>query len=233
MAEITISAVTKSFAQDRVVLDHVSFQVDAGERVGLLGGNGAGKTTLLKILTGEVQPDSGSATVARGRRMGYVAQLNRFSSENTVEDVLAGAYARVREISRQLDRAHADMSALSPAQYDALEREFQALGGYDWQTDMNKIAAGLQIGPDMRTRRFSELSGGEQTRVCLARLIMEKTDVLLLDEPTNHLDMASLEWLEDYLVHFKGAVLVVSHDRYFLDVVVDRIVELENGRAEF
>ena len=233
MAEITISAVTKSFAQDRVVLDHVSFQVDAGERVGLLGGNGAGKTTLLKILTGEVQPDSGSATVARGRRMGYVAQLNRFSSENTVEDVLAGAYARVREISRQLDRAHADMSALSPAQYDALEREFQALGGYDWQTDLNKIAAGLQIGPDMRTRRFSELSGGEQTRVCLARLIMEKTDVLLLDEPTNHLDMASLEWLEDYLVHFKGAVLVVSHDRYFLDVVVDRIVELENGRAEF
>lgn len=233
MAEITISTVTKSFAQDRVVLDHVSFQVDAGERVGLLGGNGAGKTTLLKILTGEVQPDSGSATVARGRRMGYVAQLNRFSSENTVEDVLAGAYARVREISRQLDRAHADMSALSPAQYDALEREFQALGGYDWQTDMNKIAAGLQIGPDMRTRRFSELSGGEQTRVCLARLIMEKTDVLLLDEPTNHLDMASLEWLEDYLVHFKGAVLVVSHDRYFLDVVVDRIVELENGRAEF
>ncbi len=233
MAEITISAVTKSFAQDRVVLDHVSFQVDAGERVGLLGGNGAGKTTLLKILTGEVQPDSGSATVARGRRMGYVAQLNRFSSENTVEDVLAGAYARVREISRQLDRAHADMSALSPAQYDALEREFQALGGYDWQTDLNKIAAGLQIGPDMRARRFSELSGGEQTRVCLARLIMEKTDVLLLDEPTNHLDMASLEWLEDYLVHFKGAVLVVSHDRYFLDVVVDRIVELENGRAEF
>lgn len=233
MAEITISAVTKSFAQDRVVLDHVSFQVDAGERVGLLGGNGAGKTTLLKILTGEVQPDSGSASVARGRRMGYVAQLNRFSSENTVEDVLAGAYARVREISRQLDRAHADMSALSPAQYDALEREFQALGGYDWQTDLNKIAAGLQIGPDMRARRFSELSGGEQTRVCLARLIMEKTDVLLLDEPTNHLDMASLEWLEDYLVHFKGAVLVVSHDRYFLDVVVDRIVELENGRAEF
>ena len=233
MAEITISAVTKSFAQDRVVLDHVSFQVDAGERVGLLGGNGAGKTTLLKILTGEVQPDSGSATVARGRRMGYVAQLNRFSSENTVEDVLAGAYARVREISRQLDRAHADMSALSPAQYDALEREFQALGGYDWQTDLNKIAAGLQIGPDMRARRFSELSGGEQTRVCLARLIMEKTDVLLLDEPSNHLDMASLEWLEDYLVHFKGAVLVVSHDRYFLDVVVDRIVELENGRAEF
>ena len=233
MAEITISAVTKSFAQDRVVLDHVSFQVDAGERVGLLGGNGAGKTTLLKILTGEVQPDSGSASVARGRRMGYVAQLNRFSSENTVEDVLAGAYARVREISRQLDRAHADMSALSPAQYDALEREFQALGGYDWQTDLNKIAAGLQIGPDMRARRFSELSGGEQTRVCLARLIMEKTDVLLLDEPTNHLDMASLEWLEDYLVHFKGAVLVVSHDRYFLDVVVDRIVELENGRVEF
>lgn len=233
MAEITISGVTKSFTQDRVVLDDVSFQVDQGERVGLLGGNGAGKTTLFKIITGELMPDSGNAYVAKGKRLGYVAQLNRYESFELVEDVLREAYRRVRDIADELDRMHADMHNVSESRYDALVREFDALGGYEWETDLNKVAAGLNITADMRARRFSDLSGGEQTRVCLAKLIMEKTDVLLLDEPTNHLDMESLEWLEDYLVHFKGTVLVISHDRYFLDVVVERIVELENGRPEF
>ena len=233
MAEITISGVTKSFTQDRVILDDVSFNIDQGERVGLLGGNGAGKTTLFKIITGELSPDSGAATVAKGRRIGYVAQLNRYESFDLVEDVLREAYRRVTDISAELDRMHSDMSSVSESRYDALLREFEALGGYEWETDLNKIAAGLNITPDMRARRFSDLSGGEQTRVCLAKLIMEKTDVLLLDEPTNHLDMESLEWLEDYLIHFKGTVLVISHDRYFLDVVAERIIELENGRPEF
>ena len=233
MAEINVSGITKSFSQDRVVLDDVSFQVDQGERVGLLGGNGAGKTTLFRIITGEISADSGTVSVARGRRLGYVAQLNRYESFDLVEDVLREAYRRVLDIAAELDRMHADMSTVSAGRYDALIREFEALGGYEWETDMNKVAAGLNITPEMRARRFSDLSGGEQTRVCLAKLIMEKTDVLLLDEPTNHLDMESLEWLEDYLTHFKGTVLVVSHDRYFLDVVVNRIVELENGKAEF
>ncbi len=233
MAEITVSGITKSFSQDRVVLDNVSFQVDHGERVGLLGGNGAGKTTLFKIITGEISADSGTVSVARGRRLGYVAQLNRYESFELVEDVLREAYRRVLDIAAELERMHADMSAVSEGRYDALTREFEALDGYEWETDLNRVAAGLNITPDMRARRFSDLSGGEQTRVCLAKLIMEKTDVLLLDEPTNHLDMESLEWLEDYLTHFKGTVLVVSHDRYFLDVVVNRIVELEDGRPEF
>ena len=233
MAEITISGVTKSFTQDRVVLDDVSFQVDQGERVGLLGGNGAGKTTLFKMITGELTPDSGTITVAKGRRIGYVAQLNRYESFDLVEDVLREAYRRVRDIAAQLETMHNDMASVNESRYDALLREFEALGGYDWETDLNKVAAGLNITPDMRARRFSDLSGGEQTRVCLAKLIMEKTDLLLLDEPTNHLDMESLEWLEDYLTHFKGTVLVISHDRYFLDVVVQRIVELENGKPEF
>ncbi|MBQ4088369.1 MAG: ABC-F type ribosomal protection protein [Clostridia bacterium] len=233
MAEITISGVTKSFTQDRVVLDDVSFQIDQGERVGLLGGNGAGKTTLFKIITGELTPDTGNVTVAKGRRIGYVAQLNRYESFDLVEDVLREAYRRVTDIAKELDRMHEDMSSVNEGRYDALLREFEALGGYEWETDLNKVAAGLNITPDMRARKFSDLSGGEQTRVCLAKLIMEKTDVLLLDEPTNHLDMESLEWLEDYLTHFKGTVLVISHDRYFLDVVVERIVELENGKPEF
>ena len=233
MAEITVSGITKSFTQDRVVLDDVSFVVDPGERVGLLGGNGAGKTTLFKIITGELSADKGSAYIAKGKRLGYVAQLNRYESFELVEDVLREAYRRVLDIAAELEKMHEDMHNVNESRYDALLREFEALGGYEWETDLNKIAAGLGITPDMRARRFSDLSGGEQTRVCLAKLIMEKTDVLLLDEPTNHLDMESLEWLEDYLIHFKGTVLVISHDRYFLDVVVERIVELENGKPEF
>ena len=233
MAEITISGVTKSFTQDRVILDDISFSIDPGERVGLLGGNGAGKTTLFRLLTGELSPDSGSINIAKGRRIGYVAQLNRYESFELVEDVLREAYRRVRDIASELEKMHENMAAVNESRYDALLREFEALGGYDWETELNKIAAGLNITPDMRSRRFSDLSGGEQTRVCLAKLIMEQNDLLLLDEPTNHLDMESLEWLEDYLTHFKGTVLVISHDRYFLDVVVERIIELENGRPEF
>ena len=233
MAEITISGVTKSFTQDRVILDDISFSVDPGERVGLLGGNGAGKTTLFRLLTGELSPDSGTINIAKGRRIGYVAQLNRYESFELVEDVLREAYRKVRDIASELEKMHENMASVSESRYDALLREFEALGGYDWETELNKVAAGLNITPDMRSRRFSDLSGGEQTRVCLAKLIMEQNDLLLLDEPTNHLDMESLEWLEDYLTHFKGTVLVISHDRYFLDVVVERIIELENGRPEF
>ena len=233
MAEITVSGITKSFTQDRVVLDDVSFQIDPGERVGLLGGNGAGKTTLFKMITGELMPDKGNIGIAKGRRIGYVAQLNRYESFELVEDVLREAFRRVLDLAAELERMHQDMAAVNEGRYDALLREFEALGGYEWETELNKIAAGLNITADMRARRFSDLSGGEQTRVCLAKLIMEKTDILLLDEPTNHLDMESLEWLEEYLTHFKGTVLVISHDRYFLDVVVQRIIELEDGKPEF
>lgn len=235
MADIIVSGITKSFAQDRVVLDDISFQVDPGERVGLLGSNGAGKTTLFKIITGEIAPDSGGVYIPKGRRVGYVAQLNRYESGDSVEDVLRTAYSEILETGREIDRMHAAMEngEILDNRYDHMVRRFEAMGGYEWESEMLKIANGLNIGPDMRARKFSELSGGEQTRVCLARLIMEKTDVLLLDEPTNHLDMESLEWLEDYLLHFRGTVLVISHDRYFLDVVAQRIIEIEHGKAEF
>ena len=233
MADIIVSQIRKSFVQDRVVLDDVSFQIDPGERVAILGGNGAGKTTLFKIITGELDPDAGFVNIPKGRRVGYVAQLNTYKSDQTVEDVLRTAYSEILEIQKEIDDMHTRMDEISHNRYDEMVRRFESLGGYEWEAELSKIANGLNIGPDMRARKFSELSGGEQTRVCLARLIMEKTDVLLLDEPTNHLDMESLEWLEDYLLHFKGTVLVISHDRYFLDVVAQRIIEIENGRPEF
>jgi ATPase subunit of ABC transporter with duplicated ATPase domains len=233
MADINISSVRKSFAQDRVVLDGVSFQVDRGERVGLLGGNGAGKTTLLKIITGELKPDAGSANIVKGLKLGYVAQLNNYAPGTTCEDVLRSAFSRVFEIGAEIEKIHEGMAENDSERYSRLLDEYMSLNGYGWETELNKVANGLGIDGEMRSRNFSDLSGGERTRVCLARLILEKTDVLLLDEPTNHLDTRSMEWLEEYLLSYKGTVLVVSHDRYFLDVVVTRIVELENGKPEF
>lgn len=233
MADINIINVRKSFQQDRVVLDGVTFQVDRGERVGLLGGNGAGKTTLLRMITGELVPDAGTANVSKELKLGYVAQLIDYAPQTTCEDVLRAAFSRAFEVAAEMERIHAGMEPDDAGRYSRLMDEYLALGGYEWETELNKVANGLGIDDEMRARRFSDLSGGEKTRACLARLILAQTDVLLLDEPTNHLDTRSMEWLEDYLIHYKGTVLVVSHDRYFLDVVVTRIVELEHGKPEF
>lgn len=233
MADISIVNVRKSFQQDRVVLDGVTFQVDRGERVGLIGGNGAGKTTLLRIITGELAPDAGTAGVAKGLRLGYAAQLNDYAPNTTCEDVLRAAFAQAFEVHAQMERIHANMGAEDAGRYARLMDEYQALGGYAWETRLNKVANGLGIDSEMRGQKFADLSGGERTRVNLARLILEETDVLILDEPTNHLDTGAMEWLEDYLVHYKGTVLVVSHDRYFLDAVATRIVEIEGGKPQF
>ncbi len=230
MAEIVISGIEKSFEQDRVVLDDVSFQVEAGERVGLLGPNGAGKTTLLRIMTGELQPDKGFIAIPQGRRIGYISQL--------AEVPEGAAFADVMQVSRELEeiRLRMDNGEHSEAllkKYDALTMRFDMLGGYDCETRLSKVANGLRISPAQRQQPFSSLSGGEQTRIRLAVMILRETDILLLDEPTNHLDMDSIEWLENYLDHYKGTVLAVSHDRYFLDRTVTRIVELDHGGVEF
>ena len=233
MADIIVNNLSKSFEQDRRILDGVSFDIQSGERVAILGDNGAGKTTLFRIITGELLPDSGSVSVASGKRIGYVAQMNTAGYDDTVEDVLKGAFADVIAAGEELTKMHGNMDGVSAARYDALTRAFEARGGYTWETELQRTANGLGIDEDMRKKRFNSLSGGEQTRVCLARMIMENTDILLLDEPTNHLDVQSLEWLEDYLTRFKGTVLTISHDRYFLDAVAQRIIELKRGKAEF
>ena len=233
MALITVSEIEKSFEQDRVILQGISFQVDAGERVAILGDNGAGKTTLLRILCGELQPDKGGVSVAKGSRIGYVRQINHEVTDRLVEDVLKDAYRVAIEKGKELEKLHDRMETVSAAKYDEVLRSFEAAGGYDWEAEYARIANGLNIPPEMRARRFDSLSGGEQTRVNLARMIMEKTDILLLDEPTNHLDVESMEWLEDYLLHYKGTVLVVSHDRYFLDTVAERIIEIRHGKTDF
>ena len=238
MAEIIVSGIEKSFEQDRVILDDVSFQVDAGERVGLLGGNGAGKTTLLRIMTGELTADKGSVVIPQGRRIGYISQLAEVPENALVEDVLRMAFAdierisaEIEEIQQRMDRGEHSDSMLR--RYDQLRTQFEMMGGYDCEMRLGKVANGLHIPHAMRSQPFSSLSGGEQTRIRLAVMILRETDILLLDEPTNHLDMQSIEWLEDYISHYKGTVLTVSHDRYFLDRTVTRIIELDHGTVEF
>ena len=238
MIDISVSNVSKEFEVGRKILDGVTFQVDTGERVGLLGKNGAGKTTLFRILTGELEPDEGQVSVASGKRVGLITQIPVYPAGYTVEMVLRAAFQRLKDMEAEMESLTARMAAgeSDPAllrRYDALTAAFESGGGYDVETPLNKVCNGLDISADMRSRPFADLSGGEKTRVNLGRLILEDTDVLLLDEPTNHLDLRCTEWLEDYLAKFKGTVLTISHDRWFLDKVVSRVVELENGRAEF
>ena len=237
MIDISVSNLSKEFEVGKKILDGLTFQVDQGERVGLLGKNGAGKTTVFKILTGELDWDEGEVHIAPGKGVGLISQIPVYPPAYTVEDVLQTAFDRLHAMEAEMAELAGRMASDSdPAllkRYDALTAAFEAGGGYDTQTELNKVCNGLEISPDMRGQLFSSLSGGEKTRVNLARLILEDTDILLLDEPTNHLDLHATEWLEEYLDRYKGTVLAISHDRWFLDRVVKRIIEIHDGKAEF
>ena len=237
MIDISVKNLIKSFDSERRVLDGISFDIQSGERVGLLGRNGAGKTTLFRILTGELDYNSGEIAFAGGKKIGLISQIPNYPAEYTVADVLHAAFSELEELRRKMEQLERQMTEHTPQEllrrYDELSNRFSVGGGYEMNTETDKICNGLAISPAMREQLFASLSGGEKTRVNLARLLLEKTDILLLDEPTNHLDMNSVEWLEGYIERFKGTVLTISHDRYFLDRVVSRIIEIHDGRAEF
>ena len=237
MVDIYVKDLVKSFEVGKNLLDGLSFEVREGERVGLLGKNGAGKTTVFRILTGEMDYDEGTVEIAPGKKIGLISQIPKYPAGYTVEQVLRCAFGTLDAIRQKMEQLEGQMAENPTDQvmkeYDKLSTRYQVEGGYDMDVDVDKICNGLGIPGEMRSQDFSMLSGGEKTRVNLARLLLEKTDILLLDEPTNHLDMKSVEWLEEYLLKFKGTVLTISHDRYFLDQVVTRIVELRGGRAEY
>ena len=237
MVDIRVSGLVKSFDLEKRILDGLTFQVDSGERVGLLGRNGAGKTTVFRMLTGELEADEGEVQIAAGRRLGLISQIPVYPAGYTVEDVLQTAFSRMFRLKDEMDaltlrmeRGDSDEATLR--RYGELNARFEGLGGWDTATAVNKVANGLSISDEMRTRPFDCLSGGEKTRVNLGRLILEDTDILLLDEPTNHLDLQATEWLEEYLRKFRGTVVTISHDRYFLDRTVTRIIEIQDGKAE-
>ena len=238
MIDISVNGIKKSFEIGNNILDGITFQVESGERVGLLGRNGAGKSTLFRILTGELEPDEGEVVIPKNRRLGLISQIPVFPAGYTVEDVLNTAFSRHQKLAAEMEELAAAMAAGDSGEatlrrYGELSAKFEGLGGYDTATAVGKVANGLGISPAMREQLFDSLSGGEKTRVNLGRLILEDTDILLLDEPTNHLDLHAVEWLEDYVRRFKGTVVAISHDRYFLDRTISRVVEISDGKAEF
>ena len=237
MIDIQVKDLTKFFVIGENLLEGLSFEIQEGECVAILGRNGCGKTTLFKILTGEMDYDDGEVFVNPHKRIGLISQIPEFPLLYTVEDVLRSAFAPIMAVRRRMEALEQEMSqGVTDAQlreYDALGAKFQAGGGYEMDVEVDKICNGLGILAPQRLQLFDSLSGGEKTRVNLARLLLEKTDILLLDEPTNHLDLNSVEWLEGYIKAFKGTVLTISHDRYFLDRVADRVIEIVDGHAEF
>ncbi len=237
MVDISIKDLVKAYDDGVNILNGLSFDIQSGEHVGILGRNGCGKTTMFRILSGEIGYDEGTVSVASGKRLGLISQIPVYPEHFTTEDVLKTAHTRVYAIGERLaalaERMAEDASPETMREYDRLNADFERLGGYDVDFERDRVANGLEIPAAMRARLFSQLSGGEKTRVNLARLILEDTDILLLDEPTNHLDLHATEWLEDYVQRFHGTVLAISHDRWFLDKVAQRCIEIQNGKAEF
>ena len=237
MIDISVKNLTKFFVIGENLLEDISFEVQEGECVAILGRNGCGKTTLFNILTGQMDYDEGEIFVNPYKKLGLISQIPRFPEGYTVEQVLRSAYLPLMQIRDKMNRLEEQMASGATQellrQYDDLSNRFESGGGYDMDVEVDKVCNGLGITSAQRTQEFSSLSGGEKTRVNLARLLLEKTEILLLDEPTNHLDLRNVEWLEGYINSFKGTVLTISHDRYFLDRVADRVIEIVDGHVEF
>jgi len=234
MIMIAVSAyeVNKYYGANHV-LKGVSFEIYKGEKVGLLGKNGSGKTTMFKLITGEEPYESGTVTKASGMTVEMLAQIPEFGDEVTSEDVLRSSFKEISDVYAAMKKIEGDCDPKVLARYGRLMEDYERLGGYDVEVNLDKICNGMNIDDRIRFSPFNQLSGGEKTRVNLARILLRDSDILLLDEPTNHLDLASLEWLEKFLREYNGTIVVVSHDRAFLDNVIKRIIEIEHGVAHF
>ncbi|MGH0669178.1 ribosomal protection-like ABC-F family protein [Bacillus paranthracis] len=235
MTICSVNNVTKSFGGN-IIFENISLEIKNGERVGLVGRNGSGKTTIFQLLTGMESLDAGAIHMKKGTRIGHVAQIPKFDESMTVYEVLSSAFKIEKELEREmrtLEKHMAEEQETSVLQklmerYGIIQEKFAFLGGYEIEANIMKVANGLQV-TELFPRSFVEISGGEQTKVSLAYMLLQKPGLLLLDEPTNHLDLFAVEWLEQFLKEYNGTVVVISHDRYFLDEVVTKIFDLEDG----
>ncbi len=234
---LAIDNLSKAYG-DNVVLNHVSFNLAYGQKLGLVGANGVGKSTLMKILVGEVEADEGTVHVANGAEMGYLAQTLSGAESQTITQLIDVTLGNIRQIETRLRQLEVAMAQPSDAldgllaEYSDLTEQFERRGGYDLDHRLDQVMAGLGVAHLARDRRVATLSGGEKARVGLAALLLAAPDLLLLDEPTNHLDFVALAWLENYLKEYRGGVLVVSHDRQFLNQTVTTIVEIAEHSRE-
>ncbi|WP_088832174.1 ribosomal protection-like ABC-F family protein [Paenibacillus tyrfis] len=233
----------KAYHGAQLVLEDVNLDIQQGERIGLIGRNGSGKSTLLQLIAGQLRPDAGQLTVRRGTRIGYLTQIPAEFEGRTVYDVLALGHRELLECRlkmTELEKLMSEPDAVDGPdrlagwleQYAALQEKFEREGGYELDAVIERVADGLRIDRGSYTQTYATRSGGEKTRINLASQLIRKPELLLLDEPTNHLDLHGVEWLEDYLTQYDGSCLIVSHDRYFLDRVVTKIVELEDGESQ-
>ena len=232
MIILQANKIERSFAGE-VLFDNVSLQVDERDRIALVGKNGAGKSTLLKILVGEEEPTSGEINKKRDLSLSYLAQDSRFESSNTIYDEMLHVFDSLRKTEKTLRQMELEMGEKTGADleklmqdYDRLSEEFRQAGGFTYEADIRAILNGFKFDESMWQMKIEELSGGQNTRLALAKMLLEKPNLLVLDEPTNHLDIETIAWLENYLVNYSGALLIVSHDRYFLDKVATVTVDL-------
>lgn len=237
MIQIAMNEVEKSFGI-YPILKGVSFEVQDGERIGIVGPNGCGKTTLFKMIIGSENLDKGEIFIRKGATVGYVEQIPHYQVEMTVKEVLMTAFSTLNEMAEKLKQLEEKMSTLQNDElerclenYGKLSENFGLAGGYEREEILNRICVGFGFSKEFLEKSFSSLSGGEKTTVLLGKVLMQKPDILLLDEPTNHLDMKAMDWLEEFLRSYNGAVIMISHDRYFLDQTVGKIVDLEGGKA--
>ena len=220
------------------ILDGISFKLEDHEKAAIVGINGAGKSTLLKIITGELSPDQGEITFGKDKTIGYLAQRQDVISDQTIYDCvisvrkeLTDIWDRLRQVEEEMKQAQGDQLESLLKEYDRLNHRFEQENGYALRSETVGVLKGLGFSEDEFDKKVSTLSGGQKTRVSLGRLLMMKPDLIMLDEPTNHLDMTSVAWLETYLSTYPGAVLVVAHDRYFLDKIAEKVIEIENHQG--
>ena len=228
--------ISKAFVENQV-LKNVSFHIEDHEKAAIVGINGAGKTTLLRIIVGEMTPDDGQVVLARDKTLGYLAQNSTVDTSHTIYEELLSVKAdllrleeKIRECENNMKHAEGDALEDLMKQYTSLTHAFETGGGYLYRSELVGVLKGLGFTEDEFSKPVATLSGGQKTRVALGRLLLQNPDLIILDEPTNHLDMNSIAWLETYLLNYKGAVLIVSHDRYFIEKFAERIWLLEDGK---
>lgn len=228
--------INKAFGEEVIVTDG-SFHIEDHEKCALVGINGAGKSTILKMIVGELPLDGGNIALTKGRTLGYLAQHQEMSGQNSIYQEVKSARAEIIETERRMRQIEIEMKHISGERlsglmetYNRLTAEFEQANGYAYESEVTGVLKGLGFAEDEFSKPVETLSGGQKTRVSLGKLLLTKPDILLLDEPTNHLDLNSIAWLETYLLNYPGAVLIVSHDRYFLNRVVTKIIEIENGK---
>ncbi|EGQ1604443.1 ABC-F family ATP-binding cassette domain-containing protein [Staphylococcus pseudintermedius] len=242
MILMQLSQITKSFDGEEI-FEGVNFEVKTGERIGIVGRNGAGKSTLMKIIAGVESYDSGHISKIKGLKLGYLTQQMTLNTENTVFEEMAKPFEQVKAIGKRMQEetdwlaAHAEAYETTEyqthiAKYEQLSNEFEQLGGYHYDSKIKTVLNGLDFSEADYDRPINDFSGGQKTRLSLAQMLLSEPDLLLLDEPTNHLDMATTEWLEDYLKYFKGAIVIISHDRFFLDKIVTQIYDVSLGEVK-